>query len=86
MYPTVCHEELGGVTDPCEYLWYLITETNLYNRLVPEQTLLDFVSAVGGIDRELATTVLKSLQAKGEILTDLDQSSEKCVYLPRDTQ
>ena len=84
-YPAVCYEQLGGVTDPCEYLQYLITETNLYDQMVPEQALLDFVSAVGGIDHELATTALKSLKAKGEILTDIDRSSEKCVYLPRDT-
>lgn len=92
-FPAGWHEELGDSTDAAEYVEFLLHEQPEFvedldagaaGDGVPEETVVDVMTVVAGVDRETALTAIHQARDRGEIVEDADQSPDATVYPTED--
>ena len=85
-YPAAWHDRLGGSTDIVEFVEALTDVDPPLGQTgagggVPEDTLIDVVAVVGGLDREEAKARLEELRRDGPLAEDADQHPQAGVRL-----
>lgn len=92
-YPAGWQDALHGSTDVREYVAFLMGEDPAFveefagaGRGIPEETLLDVVSVLGGVGRGDARAALNEARDAGDVVEGADQHPDARVYLPEDTE